>query len=276
MPQSSLGEKIGEGGTADIHVWAPGRIVKLFRTGFSPRLARHEARMLRAVFAAGVPAPEVFDEVNLEGRFGIVLQRLDGPTLLQLVHGGAMNREQAGAILAALHRCVHKAPPPPRAPSLRDLFEMFAQAPGDIPEHIAPGILALIERLQPGDGLCHGDLHPGNVIMTAQGTKIIDWAFAMRAPAAVDLACCHVQLFELAYSAEDIVAERPRAFNAALQAAYARLAGITPAALMATIEPYLPVLRAFTLLMGGTHPVRRQGLIESVEATLRAERGEDI
>ena len=40
--------------------------------------------MTRAVFAAGGPAPEVFDEVTLEGRFGIVLQRLDGPTLLQL------------------------------------------------------------------------------------------------------------------------------------------------------------------------------------------------
>ena len=41
--------------------------------------------MTRAVFAAGVPAPEVFGEVTLEGRFGIVLPRLDGPTLLQLI-----------------------------------------------------------------------------------------------------------------------------------------------------------------------------------------------
>jgi hypothetical protein len=41
--------------------------------------------MTRAAFAAGLPAPEVFDEVTLEGRFGIVLSRFDGPTLLQLL-----------------------------------------------------------------------------------------------------------------------------------------------------------------------------------------------
>jgi hypothetical protein len=46
--------------------------------------------MTRAAFAAGVPAPEVLDEVALEGRFGIVLPRLDGPTLLQLLRTGAM------------------------------------------------------------------------------------------------------------------------------------------------------------------------------------------
>lgn len=63
----SLGEQIGEGVTADIHVWAPGRIVKLFKAGVSPRLGRHEARMTRAAFAAGAPAPEVLDEVTSGG-----------------------------------------------------------------------------------------------------------------------------------------------------------------------------------------------------------------
>ena len=81
--RGSLGEKIGEGASADIHIWAPGQIVKLFKVGASARFGRHEARMTRAAFAAG--APEVFEEVTLEGRFGIVLQRLDGPTLHQLL-----------------------------------------------------------------------------------------------------------------------------------------------------------------------------------------------
>jgi hypothetical protein len=39
-----------------------------------------------------------------------------------------------------------------------------------VPKHIASGILALIDRLQQrGDGLCHGDIYPENVIMTADG-----------------------------------------------------------------------------------------------------------
>jgi hypothetical protein len=31
--QGSLGEKIGEGATADVHAWAPGQVVKLFKVG---------------------------------------------------------------------------------------------------------------------------------------------------------------------------------------------------------------------------------------------------
>ena len=76
----SLGGKIGEGAWSDVHAWAPGQVVKLFKAGFTRRHSWWEARMTRAAFAAGAPAPEVFDEVTVEGRFGVVLQRLDGPT----------------------------------------------------------------------------------------------------------------------------------------------------------------------------------------------------
>ena len=81
---------------------------------------------------------------------------------------------------------------------------------GMVPKHIATGILTLIERLRPGDGLCHGDLHPGNVIMTADGPRLVDWTGAVRAPAAFDLACGHIVLTELAPEVVDDP-ERPRA-----------------------------------------------------------------
>jgi hypothetical protein len=74
--------------------------------------------MTRAVFTAGGPAPEVLGEVTLEGRFGIVLPRLDGPTLVQLLRTRAMTFEQAGATLASLYISIHKTPPPPNTPSL--------------------------------------------------------------------------------------------------------------------------------------------------------------
>ena len=33
--QGSLGEKIGEGVFADVHAWAPGQVVKLFKAWFA-------------------------------------------------------------------------------------------------------------------------------------------------------------------------------------------------------------------------------------------------
>src|SRR3954451_22634528 len=121
--QGSLGEKIGEGAFSEAWAWAPGQVVKLFRPGVSHLLGRHEVRMIRAVRAAGVPAPEVFGEVTLDGRFGILLERLDGPTLWHLSRTGAVTFEQAGAIVAATAISVHKTPAPPEVLSIRKYME---------------------------------------------------------------------------------------------------------------------------------------------------------
>ena len=140
---------------------------------------------------------------------------------------------------------------------------------GAVPKHIATGILTLIERLSPGDGLCHGDLHPDNVIMTADGARLIDWTGTVRAPAALDLARCHVILSEIAPELADDP-QRPRAVNAAAQSEYARLAGMPQTALTAAMEPYLPIARVM-VLHGGMVPAQRERLIQRVEAALRSE-----
>ncbi|HLZ84908.1 MAG TPA: aminoglycoside phosphotransferase family protein [Caulobacteraceae bacterium] len=266
----SLGEKIGEGLTADIHVWAPGQVVKLFKAGVAARLGRHEARMTRAAFAAGAPAPDVLDEVTLDGRFGIVLPRFDGPTLLQLLLTGAMTYEQVGAILATLYISVHETAAPPDVTSLRDWIDTASRFSGDLlPKDIATGVLTLIDRLPPGNGLCHADLHPGNVIMTADGPRIIDWACALRAHPVFDIGRCHVTLSELV--PEDADPEPPRAINAAVQSEYARLAGMSAAELTATMQPYLPILRAFVLIQRPTSPAQRGRLIQRIAAALLSE-----
>ena len=66
---------------------------------------------------------------------------------------------------------------------------------------------------------CHADLHANNVIMTADGPRIIDWAASVRAGAALDLARFHVSFSDLVYAPEGTDPERPRALNAAVQAA---------------------------------------------------------
>ena len=65
--------------------------------------------------------------------------------------------------------------PPPDVLSLLDTTTgALRNSGGALPQHIATGVVTLIERLSPGDGLCHGDLHPGNVIMTTDGPRLID------------------------------------------------------------------------------------------------------
>lgn len=263
----AIGEKLGEGAFAEVCAWAPGQVIKLARVGASPRILCHEARMTRAVFAAGGPAPEVFEEVIVDGRSGIVMSRLDGPTLQHLSRTGALSFEDTGALLAAVCLSVHATRPPAGIPPLRDdLEQAFRRNDARLPEALTAGVLGLIDRLAPGDGLCHGDLHSGNVIMTANGPRVIDWTGAVRGPAALDLACCHIALHELAPTLVHDP-ERPIAVNAALHAEYARLTGVSLAALAADIESYLPIARMLYLL-GGAAPDQRERMIANVLAAL--------
>jgi len=267
--QGSLGEKIGEGVFASVHAWAPGQVVKLSKPGLPHWVLQHEARMTRAVFAAGGPAPEVLGEVTLDGCFGIVLPRFDGPTLREATRTGAITRERAGAILATLCFAVHETPPPPAALSLRQAMDARLQFAGNVlPERMITGVFALIEHLDADDVLCHSDLHPGNVIMTAQGPRLIDWLGAARAPAAYELAQCQVLMTELDPEHEEDPDGTP--VNSALQVEYARLTGMAPAALTAVMQPYLPLVRVF-LVLGGAKPEVRGRLFQRVEADLRSQ-----
>lgn len=267
----SLGEKIGEGTTADVYAWSPGQVVKLFKSGYSTRLGKYEARMTQAVFALGAPAPEVYGEVNLDGRFGLVMRRLDGPTLRDLILAKDVTPEQAGATLATLYMSVHRTRAPSDVVSLRDWFDAASRRSVDVlPQDIAAGVLELIDRLPVAEGLCHADLHPGNVIMTTGGPKIIDWICAVRTHAVFDLGRSHVSLTELVPDNAD--PELIRAIDLAVQSEYARLSGTAPAELTATMEPYLPIVRAFVLLQRRpATPVQRERLIQRVAGALLSE-----
>jgi Ser/Thr protein kinase RdoA (MazF antagonist) len=265
--QGAIGDKIGEGATADIHAWAPGQVLKLHKPGVPRRLGPHEARMTQAVFLAGGPAPEVLDTVTIEGRFGIVLPRLDGPSLLQLSQTGAMSHVETGAVVATLARSSHLTPAPPEVYTLDQTLAGLMQADrAALPAHVATSILAYARSLPAGNALCHADLHPGNVIMTTNGPRLIDWIGAVRAAPAFDLAVTHVMLSELVpLLVED--PERPRAVNAALQGRYAELAGLVPMAAAAAVAAYLPVARAFALLTGSWSE-HRSRIIAGIEASL--------
>jgi hypothetical protein len=85
--QGSLGEKIGEGAFSDVHAWAPAQVVKLFKSGTPRRLSWREARVTRAVFAAGAAGEDFLLSNRSSGAKDVVpagrIKCLDHPTTAQ-------------------------------------------------------------------------------------------------------------------------------------------------------------------------------------------------
>ena len=200
------------------------------------------------------------------------MPRFDGPTLRDLILIRAVTPEQAGVILATLYMSVHRTRPSPSVVSLRDWIEAASRQSVDVlPREIAAGVLGLIDRLPAAEGLCHTDLHPGNVIMARDGPKIIDWSCAVRTHTVFDLGRCHISLTELVPD-DDAESKLAHAIDLAIQAEYARLAGMTPAELTATMKPYLSIVRAFVLLQRRpATSAQRERLIQRVAEELLSE-----
>ena len=55
----SLGPPIGYGRTAEVFLWKDNQILKLFREDWPLRFVEQEARIGRAVYETGLPAPAV-------------------------------------------------------------------------------------------------------------------------------------------------------------------------------------------------------------------------
>ena len=132
---------------------------RVLRRPRRPRSLDAEAALMRLVRAAGYPVPEVY-EVRPEG---MVMERVDGPTMLADLAAHPWRVRRHARTLAGLHRDLH------RIPMTGDLRPAFGAA-------------------APGDVLVHGDLHPDNVLLAAGGPVVIDWSNGGRGPAGADVA----------------------------------------------------------------------------------------
>jgi thiamine kinase len=183
---NSLGPRLATGGTAELYALADDRVVKLYWHGASIDAAEREAERTEAAGGLGAPAPRVFEVVSIDERPGVVFERLEGPSMLALF---AQEPNRLGALarqLAEIQAGFHAFPPVRLPPQREHLVRRINLGP--LPARHKPPVLSRVRQLDDGHALCHGDLHPGNVIMTAEGPRIIDWFDATAGNPAGDLA----------------------------------------------------------------------------------------
>ena len=168
---------IAAGREAEILQWDERCVVRLYRDARHPRAVAHEVAAMEAVRQVLPVVPEVHGVVEIAGRPGIVIDRVDGPDLLSLVERDPGQAATAGRITAEVHARIHAVVAPPTLPDLRGAVAARLVR-GQLPPVVTTRALALLDRLPDGDRLCHGDLHPGNVILAERGPVVIDWQHA--------------------------------------------------------------------------------------------------
>jgi aminoglycoside phosphotransferase (APT) family kinase protein len=187
MTTSVNSRPLASGRVAEVYEWGDGLVVKLWRRDGHEDAAR-EARIARAACAGGARTPEVIELVEVEGRAGIVFERVDGPTMVRALTSQPWRLLQLARQLAELQAGLHRCPAPPGLDSLHHALERDIRRAQGLDETQQTAAIALLNSLPAGDRLCHGDLHPDNVVMSPRGPVIIDWANAAAGPPVADIA----------------------------------------------------------------------------------------
>ena len=182
LDRSSL---IGQGPYSELFAWGDGRVLKLFRDDCAGR-AEEEARFTRIVQESGLAVSEVIGVIKVDGRPGIVYERIDGPTMYQRITAGPWRIVQSARLFAELHSSIHGRTAPGLPGQRQQMKEQIRVAP--LPVAVRDSALEALDGLPDGNVLCHGDFGLKNVLMSAHGPVAIDWEQATTGNPLADVA----------------------------------------------------------------------------------------
>jgi aminoglycoside phosphotransferase (APT) family kinase protein len=200
MSLRSLGEPLP--GPGNLYPWGEGKIIKLYGEGTPDGWVQKLNRVERALYEAGLPVPEVGEIIEIDGFLGQIYERIEGGTMaddLLVIDIKTDRIVELAEIFAELHLKIHATKPfESELPSYQFLATVIRRGIGLSPE-IMDTILNRLEEMPKWDGLCHGDFHPFNILMSPRGPIAIDWNNAHIGDPLEDVARTHLIIDEEAF-----------------------------------------------------------------------------
>lgn len=169
--EPSLGPLLAEGRTAEVYAWGEDQILKLYREGWPKENVEHEHRKALASQQTGFSVPMVGELIELDGRYGLVFQRVEGKTLLTLLQTRPWQVFRYAKTMARLQTDMHTRTAA-GLPNLHNNLKRKIEGTDKLDETIKQVLYDHLAQLPQDNKLCHGDFHPDNILMTKNGTAI--------------------------------------------------------------------------------------------------------
>jgi len=162
-------------------------------------------------------AARLIGTMAVADRVGLIYERIEGQTMDAFARGHLWQVKRLGRTLGELHAAMHATPGSGLAEQLEALRAAIAVAAPELPPTALEAASRRLDRLPRGSSLCHGDLHPGNVLIGPSRAVIIDWGNARSGSPVADIA-------RSLYLMRDTPMHEPRAVRAFVAALRGRFA----------------------------------------------------
>ena len=180
------------------------KLIKTFDENYSKAGILNEALNQARVEETGLNIPKVQAVTVVEGRWALIWDFIEGETLEALMQKHPEKEDEYLNFFVDLQIRMSKEKVPLLG-HLRDKMHAKISASA-YPATVRYDLHMRVDGLPKHNKLCHGDLSPSNVIMTADGGHyIIDWAHATQGNASADTARAYLNFI---LQGQDEIAEK--------------------------------------------------------------------
>lgn len=167
------GKLIGVGNTAEVYEYEENKVIKLFYEGYPKESMLKEFQNASIIKECSFLKPKVHTLVTLDNRNGIVYDKVAGESLYdQLMRTGDISH--CGKVLSQVHGEMLDHPGTGLDP-FHDIIRNSITWNSEFSDSRKTKLLHLLENLPEENTICHGDFHPGNILLQEDNAYIIDF-----------------------------------------------------------------------------------------------------
>jgi thiamine kinase-like enzyme len=178
---------IAQGGEANIYNFENDKILRVLRSP-NGKTFETEKRLFPILTEYNINVPTVYDYIEIEGLPAQVMQKVVGNTMLDQMQQHPLKMKQQIKRLAAMHAQLFDIQINCGLHSIENVFNYFISQPPCFDKKLIDFASNIMKELPINNYICHGDFHPGNILIQDDTCYIIDWSGAYRSNFVSDIA----------------------------------------------------------------------------------------
>jgi RIO-like serine/threonine protein kinase len=161
--------------------------IKVFDADYSKADVLNEALNQARIEETGLNIPKIKEVLTIDGKWAIVSEYIEGRTLAQIMQEDPDNKSKYLEMLVDIQMDIHSRTCPLLNKLKDKMNRKINQTTLDATTRY--DLHTRLEGMPKHSKVCHGDLDPSNIIITADGTPyVIDWSHVTQGNASADVA----------------------------------------------------------------------------------------